>query len=180
MVVDFQIIANNIDITEKIKSLGAYNISVIDTVGDNADGFSMRLADANDELEFPKNSTRLQVFLGYKDNLRNFGYFFISDTKYSISKGQGSFIDITASSVPFAESLTYKSMQTVNERSFENQSLKQIVELIAQEHNLPATISPKLANVEIEHINQHNESNIGFLYRLVSAWSETLYFSRHL
>ena len=174
MVIDFQILANDEDITDKVKALGSYSISITDTVGDNADGFSIRLADSNDELVFPQNSTRLQVQLGYEDNLRDFGYFFVSDTKYSLSKGQGAFIDIVASSVPFTQSLTYKSMQTAQERTFENQTVGQIVELIAQEHNLQANISPKVADILIENINQHNESNIGFLYRLVRLYGGVL------
>ena len=136
MVIDFQIIANDKDITQIVKAVGSYSISITDTIGDKADGFSIRLVDPNNELEFPQNSTRLHVHLGYKDNLIDFGYFFVTDVKYSLTKGQGSFIDILASSIPFTDSLKYKSMQTAHERSFSNQTLKQIVDKIAKEHNL--------------------------------------------
>ena len=68
--------------------------------------------------------------------MQDFGYFFVSNTKYSLTKAQGSFIDITATSVPFVESPTYKSMQTEKERSFDDKTVAEIVTQIAKEHGL--------------------------------------------
>lgn len=171
---DFQILANNVDITKKIKSLGSYSISVTDAIGDQADGFSIRISDADNEIVFPQNSTKLEVFLGYKDNLRSFGFFYITNTKYTFTYGQGSFIDIVASSVPFTETLTYKSMQNSQERTFSNTTVTAVVKQIASEHDLETEINESIGNQVIENISQHGESNIGFLYRLVRAYGGVL------
>ncbi|MBK2258973.1 phage late control D family protein [Francisella philomiragia] len=174
MVTDFQVLANDVDITKKIKSLGSYNINITDNIGDQADSFSMRISDANSELVFPQNNTKLQVYVGYKDTLHDFGYFYITDVKYSYSKGQGAFIDVVASSVPFTETDIYKSMQTSYERSFSNTTVSAVVNTIAQEHNLTADINPTIGAKVVNSISQHNESNIGFLYRFIREYGGVL------
>lgn len=174
MVIDFQVLADDVDITSKIKALGSYSINITDNIGDNSDTLAMRLADANDNLAFPTTTAKLEVHIGYKENLKSFGFFYITDTKYNFSKAQGSFIDIVASSVPFVETSTYKSMQTSQERSFNDTTVDAVISEIAQEHNLEPVINTDIGSKVITNESQHNESNIGFLYRLVRKYGGVL------
>lgn len=170
MVIDYQILADDKDITEKIKS-ALVSLTITDTTGDHADGLSLRLADYTDSLKFPESSTKLNVHLGYKDNLHDFGFFFVDTMSYSYPP---SVLSLNANSVPFAASNTYKAMQTQQTRSFDNTTVQGLVEQIAKEHGLESSVTPEIGKITIEHIDQTDEGNIGFLYRVVRQYGGTL------
>lgn len=170
MVIDFQILADDKDITEKIKA-ALVSLTITDTTGDHADGLSLRLADYTDSLKFPASSAKLNVHLGYKDNLHDFGFFFVDTMSYSYPP---SVLSLNANSVPFAASNTYKAMQTQQTRSFDNVTLQSLVDAIAKEHGLESSIAPDIGKIGIEHIDQTDEGNIGFLYRVVRQYGGTL------
>ncbi|GGG02852.1 MULTISPECIES: phage late control D family protein [Cysteiniphilum] len=170
MVIDYQILADNKDITEKIKA-ALVSLTITDTTGDHADGLSLRLADYTDSLKFPESSAKLNVHLGYKDNLHDFGFFFVDTMSYSYPP---SVLSLNANSVPFAASNTYKAMQTQQTRSFDNTTVQGLVEQIAKEHGLESSVTPEIGKITIEHIDQTDEGNIGFLYRVVRQYGGTL------
>ncbi|MCF6775850.1 hypothetical protein L3V83_04585 [Thiotrichales bacterium 19X7-9] len=170
MVTDYQILADNKDITDKIKS-GLVSLTITDTTGDHADGLSIRLVDHHDSIQFPSDSSKLNVHLGYQDNLHDFGYFFVDTISYSYPP---SLLNINANSVPFTASNTYKAMQTQRTRSFDNITLESLIAAIAKEHGLESSVSIDLGKIFIKHIDQTDEGNIGFLYRVVRQYGGTL------
>ncbi|MCF6777512.1 hypothetical protein L3V83_13160 [Thiotrichales bacterium 19X7-9] len=170
MVVDYQILADDKDITDKIKS-GLVSLTITDTTGDHADGLSIRLVDHHDLIQFPSDSSKLNVHLGYQDNLHDFGYFFVDTISYSYPPN---LLNINANSVPFTASSTYKAMQTQRTRSFDNITLESLISAIAKEHGLELSISTDLGKILIKHIDQTDEGNIGFLYRVVRQYGGTL------
>ncbi|WP_116963107.1 phage late control D family protein [Fastidiosibacter lacustris] len=170
MVIDYQILADDKDITAKIKA-ALVSLTITDTTGDHADGLSLHLADYTDSLKFPESSAKLNVHLGYKDNLHDFGFFFVDTMSYRYPP---SVLSLNANSVPFAASNTYKAMQTQQTRSFDNITLASLVDIIAKEHGLESSVIPGLGKIQIEHIDQTDEGNIGFLYRVVRQHGCTL------
>ncbi len=168
--IDYQILADDKDITEKIKA-ALVSLTITDTTGDHADGLSLRLADYTDSLKFPESSAKLNVHLGYKDNLHDFGFFFVDTMSYSYPP---SVLSLNANSVPFAASNTYKAMQTQQTRSFDNVTVQDLVDAIAKEHGLESSVAPDIGKISIEHIDQTDEGNIGFLYRVVRQYGGTL------
>lgn len=170
MVIDFQILADDKDITEKIKA-ALVSLTITDTTGDYADGLSLRLADYTDSIKFPESSAKLSVHLGYQDNLHDFGFFFVDTMSYSYPP---SLLSLNANSVPFAASNTYKAMQTQQTRSFDDIIISDLVSAIAKEHGLESSVAPEIGKIKIEHIDQTDEGNIGFLYRVVRQYGGTL------
>ncbi|TNF65693.1 MAG: hypothetical protein EP298_11160 [Gammaproteobacteria bacterium] len=170
MVVDYQILADDKDITDKIKS-GLVSLTITDTTGDHADGLSIRLVDHHDSIQFPSDSSKLNVHLGYQDNLHDFGYFFADTISYSYPP---SLLNINANSVPFTASNTYKAMQTQRTRSFDNITFENLITVIANEHGLETSVSTDLGKILIKHIDQTDEGNIGFLYRVIRQYGGTL------
>ena len=170
MVIDYQILADDKDITEKIKA-ALVSLTITDTTGDHADGLSIKLADYTDVLKFPESSAKLNVHLGYKENLHDFGFFFVDTMSYSYPP---SVLSLNANSLPFVASTEYKAMQTQRTRSFDNITLERLVATISEEHGLEASIAPALGKIKIEHIDQTDEGNIGFLYRVVRQYGGTL------
>ena len=170
MVIDYQIRANDKDITDKIKE-HLISLSITDTVGDHADGFNIRLSDYENALEFPTESSKLRVLLGYKNNLQDFGTFFVDTISYRYPP---SVLDITANSVPFVDSTVYTAMQTQRSRSFDDITVAELVNKIAVEHGLESVVNPKIGAIKITHIDQTDEGNISFLRRVVRLYGGTL------
>ncbi|WP_150467428.1 phage late control D family protein [Francisella sp. SYW-9] len=168
MVVDFQLTADGKDITNALKELGSYSITITDNIGQATDTLSIDICDNNTNLKMPATSSKLDIKLGYKNNLLDFGIFFVNDIRYSYTKNTGQTIGINASSIPFTSSDQYKSMLNYHDRSYSNTTLGNIVTSIADTYNLEPVIDKDIANIQIKHIAQHSESDIAFLYLLAN------------
>ncbi|MCF6767585.1 hypothetical protein L3V86_04320 [Thiotrichales bacterium 19S11-10] len=169
-VVIYKIEANDKDITKTLND-HLISLTINDSIGDNADSINLSLDDAKNQIEFPKAGAELKVSLGTKNNLHSFGVFVVDHVSYKIPPAT---IEISAKSVPFNKSKQFQPMQSKKNRSFDQTTLGEIIKQIANEHGLTSSIAPEIESINIEHIDQTNESNVGFLYRLARLYNGKL------
>ncbi|MCF6777648.1 hypothetical protein L3V83_13845 [Thiotrichales bacterium 19X7-9] len=158
----YKIEANDKNITDMI-SEHLISLTINDSLGDNSDSLSLTLSDSNEDIQFPKAGAELKVSLGTKNNLHSFGVFVVDHVSY---KTPPSLIEISAKSVPFNQSKQFQAMQSKLNRSFDQTTIGDIVKQIANEHGLSYSVAPELESTPITHIDQTNESNVSFLYRI--------------
>ena len=56
MQIDFKVLADDQDITDKIKD-NLIAITITDTIGDHADGLSIQISDPQENIKLPTNSS---------------------------------------------------------------------------------------------------------------------------
>ncbi|MCF6766623.1 hypothetical protein L3V82_12670 [Thiotrichales bacterium 19S3-7] len=161
-VVTYQITANDTDITALLNDY-LISLTITDSIGDHSDSLTIVLHDTQEQISFPPAGAELKISLGAKDSLSSFGTFVVDQVSY---KTPPSMIEISAKSVPFNKSNQYQAMQTQKNRSFDQTTVGTIVNQIANEHALAAVIAPEIESKLVDHIDQTNESNVGFLHRL--------------
>ena len=135
------------------------SLSITEHRGDEADQVSIELSDHDGLLAIPPLDAELNVSIGWSDQgLVEKGEFLIDEVSYS---GAPDVLTIRGRSADLSGPL-----RTRAERSFHKKTIKQIVEVIAAANDLEATVSPKIADKVIEHIDQTEESDAAFLSRL--------------
>jgi len=154
----FRILANDKDITDKIRDR-LLTLSVSDEAGWKADQFELSLDDRGGLIAMPDIGTELAVEIGYVETgLQRMGLFRVDEIDIGIDPQT-----LTVSATAVDMSATLKSRKT---RAWDEVTLGDIVEAIAAQHGLEAHISPSLASLDYEHLDQTNESDFHFLSRL--------------
>jgi phage protein D len=150
----FDIQLRNTSLFEKIQPY-LISLTITDEPGLKSDKLDLVLADQN--LGIPQIGDLLKISLGYKETgLCDMGTFSIDG--YALSHNE---MRITAHAADFLE-----SFKNPKSRSFENISLGNIIQAIANEHNIAAKISSGLSNINFSALHQTAESDLHFLTRL--------------
>jgi phage protein D len=150
----FDIQLHNTSLFEKIQPY-LISLTITDEPGLKSDKLDLVLADQN--LDIPQIGDLLKISLGYKETgLCDMGTFSIDG--YALSYNE---MRITAHAADFLE-----NFKKPKSRSFGNTSLGNIVQTIANEHNITTRISPELSNIKFPAIHQTSESDLHFLTRL--------------
>ena len=109
----------------------------------------------------PSKGDTLRVFIGYEnEKLLNCGLFEIDEIEYDSPPD-------TLTVKALASAIT-KPLREENSKGYENKTLKQIAQEIAQKHNL--TLIGNIDDIKIERITQNQESDLAFLKRIAEEY----------
>ncbi len=154
----YKIIADGVNITAKIETR-LMSLSVSDAAGMKSDAVEIRLDDRDNDIELPAPGALLIVFMGYKETgLVPMGAYTVDEVT---AKGAPDTVTIQAKAAHMGGSL--KSQKT---RNWDEITLEGIAAKIAPEHSLQSIVSPSLASVYYDHLDQTDESDMNFLTRI--------------
>lgn len=149
--VDGQPIAGNFD--ERLISL-----TVTQKEGIGADTFNIELNDGNPFLAIPRKGAVVQISIGY-GSATSLGDFVVDK--------------VSALCLPYKLKISGKSadlrsgkLKERQERNWDDKTLKDVIEEIAGENNLSASVDDAIGGFKYEWLGQNDESNINFLRRL--------------
>ncbi|WP_294927996.1 contractile injection system protein, VgrG/Pvc8 family [uncultured Paracoccus sp.] len=158
MTPDFKIIAAGVNITPQIKDR-LLSLTITDEAGIKADTVEITLDDRDGLIELPAPGAPMLVFLGYRETgLIPMGLF-TSD-------------EVTVTSPPATLTIRAKAadlgggIKDQKTRSWDNMTIGDITATIADEHGLEPKVAERFKSVLIDHIDQTEESDIGFLDRM--------------
>ncbi|EFC5375554.1 phage late control D family protein [Escherichia coli] len=142
------------NITQRIMSL-----TMTDNRGFEADRVTLEIDDADGGVVLPERGTRLSLSLGWKgESLTHKGTFVVDEVAHD---GPPDKLTISANSADFREEFNVK-----REVSWHDVTVERVVSAIAHRYGLKAQISEMLMNIEIDHADQTEESDMSFLTRM--------------
>ena len=142
------------NITQRIMSL-----TMTDNRGFEADRVTLEIDDADGGVVLPERGTRLSLAMGWKgESLTRKGTFVVDEVSH---EGPPDKLTISANSADFREEFNVK-----REVSWHDVTVERVVSAIAHRYGLKAQISEMLMNIEIDHADQTEESDISFLTRM--------------
>lgn len=139
------------------------SLTLTDNRGFEADTLTITLDDSDGMMDIPARGITIGLALGWAGSAL-------------IDKGSYVVDSIRHQSAPDKLTLEAKSanlragLSTKKEKSWIGQTISAIVQSIATANNLTPRISPRLANVVIEHVDQTNESDVNLLTRLAQDY----------
>ena len=160
----FRVVANGNDITESLGDNGI-SIEASQSVDEKSDGLTLALFDLSKDIALPKRGARLEVSVGYGQNLEVLGSYIVDEVEVSSPPNQ---ITITGTSTPFTADAFggQASMITRRSQSYDNVTVGQLMQTIAKRNGLTAKVQEELAGITFEHIDQVNESDTNFALRI--------------
>ena len=156
----FTLEADGADITAAIKR-GLKSLTLTDEAGVSSDSLQITLADYG--IALPRTGAELKLWLGYEGAARFMGLFVVDEVAVS---GPPEVMTIKSLAAPFEKSASMRALQDQKTRSWEPCTIGTLVKTIAREHGLTAAVSPALADITLDHIDQTNESDMNLLTRL--------------
>jgi len=166
----FKIIANNKNITDKIRERFK-SLRLVDGTGTTADTVEIALADHDkaNPVALPPRGMELEVFLGYDGSAQRMGLFVIDEAELSGFPQQ---VIIRARAAPYTESKGgMRDLQTQKTRSWpKGTTIGAMVKRIAGEHRLKPAVAPSLADIVLPHTDQAHESDMDLLLRLAKRY----------
>lgn len=133
------------------------SLVITDEAGIKSDTLEVEF-DGRDKIKAPKVGAKIKVWLGYAPTPVLRGQYVIDEWTLA---GPLRTLRISAK----AAELT-STIRAAKTRAFDNKTLGAIVNQIAADHGLTAQVDSELASIQIAHIDQANESDLGFLSRL--------------
>ena len=153
----YKILVNGLDISEKIQTR-LIRLNITDNRGIEADTVEIELSDHDGFLLIPPKGAELDVYIGWSNQgLVYKGKYIVKEREYS---GVPDILTIRGASADLKA--TFKKKK---ERSFDNKTIKDIVNTIATEQQLKAMINDQLGQIILAHIDQ-NESDANLMTRI--------------
>ncbi|MDC9622748.1 phage late control D family protein [Xenorhabdus sp. XENO-7] len=135
------------------------SLNLADNRGFETDQLDIELDDSDGQLSLPRRGIELSLHLGWQgEPLIHKGKFIVDEIEYS---GAPDKITIRARSADFRATLNIS-----REESYHQKTVSDIVRTLAQRNNLQPEIDKTLAEINLSHIDQTNESDGSFLTRL--------------
>lgn len=162
MTPEFQVIVDGKDISTKLSSR-LIGLTMTDNRGFEADTLEITLDDTDGALALPRRGAKMKLALGWQgEGLVDKGFFTVDELEYS---GPPDTLTIRGKSADMRGSLM-KS----REESYHKKTVKDIIGIISGRHKLKDVIAERLSSELIDHIDQANESDAGFLSRLADTF----------
>jgi hypothetical protein len=140
--------------------LDASSITFKDEAGEISDEITLKI---EGNFKKPKYEDELKLWIGTKEQgLFYCGLFKVQSSKSS--SGNGNSIEVRATAADFTKNLKVK-----RSLSYEQSSIKKIVELIATRNELE--VSSDFEDIFILHLEQTNESDLHFLKRIAAQYN---------
>ncbi|MBP2544667.1 contractile injection system protein, VgrG/Pvc8 family [Acinetobacter guillouiae] len=152
------ITADNKPLNDLIQSR-IISVTVTDNRANEADELSIVLDDSDGILELPKRGVRLNCKMGFiGEELHDKGDFIVDETEWSGSPDQ---ITVKASSANFKSNL-----KVAQSKSYHRKTFGEVATEIARKHALELVMTATLKSINLNHIDQTNESDLNLLARL--------------
>lgn len=143
------------------------SLTINDSAGVYSDTVEIVLSDTSlfGRLAEPEAGAEIKVWMGYALNLKYMGLFIADSVEVSGSPDQ---VVITGTASINGESSGGKSALTDQKKRSWPKGTKvgELVSKIAQEHGLDAVVAKSLETVELQHLDQIDESDISLLTRV--------------
>lgn len=154
----FRVSVNGSDITSKLSDR-LVSLTVTDESGVKSDRVEIVLDDRDQRLAIPPTKATLTVAIGYDSGLVEKGTYVVEEVELS---GPERRMVLRANATGAS-----KGAGAARERSWDDTTIGDIAKSIASKHGWTAAVSPELASVRIEHIDQH-ENDLQFMSRLAA------------
>lgn len=135
------------------------NLTHTDNRGFEADTLEITLDDSDGALEIPSKGAVVTLLIGWADTgTVDMGRFTVDEVEHAGAPDQ---LSIRARSADLRASLTTK-----REQSWHGTTVGALLAALAFRHELNPIVSPELAGLTVDHIDQTNESDINIITRL--------------
>ncbi|AIU74075.1 bacteriophage late gene control protein D [Hafnia alvei FB1] len=135
------------------------SLSLTDNRGFEADQLTLELDDSAGDVALPGRGVELSLWLGWLGEALIFkGVYTVDEVAHG---GPPDRITVTARSADFREEFNVK-----REVSWHDVTVERVVSAIANRYGLKAQISDILMNIDIDHADQTQESDMSFLTRM--------------
>jgi len=178
MTPDFTIAADNIDATAIIRDR-LISMTITDKAGNLSDSLQLVLDDRDHAIALPRTGAELSVALGYKQTgLVDMGKWTV-DSIEMMSPPQTMTISAHAANLSSAATKSGKAntLREPKTRAWDHISIADIVASIAETHGYTprvaakyATGAPPMIGAPVQHLDQHNESDLNFLTRIAKQY----------
>lgn len=154
---DFSITLGGVALTELADRITS--LSVTDNNGFDADQLTLSVDDSDGVTDLPPRGAELAVSIGWLGEALIYkGLYTVDEVGHS---GPPDVIDITAHSADFREEMNVR-----REVSWHDLTVERVVSAIARRYDLKPMISEALIDIEIDHADQTEESDMSFLTRM--------------
>ncbi|WP_027709242.1 contractile injection system protein, VgrG/Pvc8 family [Zooshikella ganghwensis] len=161
----FNIIANNTDITQQIKSR-LLNLQVVDCAGFDSDMVSIQLDDRDHQIALPSTGAKLNIALGYNETgLVKMGLYVVDELTLA---GPPWTLGISAKVADMRKEMKAPKTKTWQHPGQPSPEflLTDIVKSIAARYRLKPRVSKEFQQITYAVVNQTEESDLHFLSRL--------------
>ncbi|MEQ9878822.1 phage late control D family protein [Pectobacterium aroidearum] len=135
------------------------SLSMTDNRGFDADQVTLSVDDADGLLQLPPRGAELSVSIGWKGEALVYkGVFVVDEVAHS---GPPDTLEVTARSADFRDEFNVK-----REISWHDLTVERVVSAIAHRYKLKPIVSAQLMELEIDHADQTQESDMSFLTRM--------------
>lgn len=154
----FRLTLEGADITQKLEKR-LLNLTLTDNRGFEADQLDIELDDADGQLQLPRRGVLLDLALGWQgEALFSKGTYIVDEIEHT---GTPDRLVLRARSADFRQTLNVR-----REKSWHLTTVAEMVKEIAGRHKLTAVLGENVKNMDIDHLDQTNESDASFLMRL--------------
>lgn len=163
----FSVIAEGKNITNVLRDCLS-ELVLTDYGGATAKADELKITLQSETLALPPKGARLQVALGFNDNLVDKGWFVVSGVG---SSGPPRRVEIYATAAPMNAQKQPGDVLSHKTRSWDNLRLGDLVKAIATDNGLIPKVAGELADIHIEHLDQVAESDANLLSRLARTYN---------
>ncbi len=159
----FSIYRNGNDITENLAPRVA-SIEITDEAEDKSDTLAITLIDRPENGRYPDlpdAGDKISAYLGYEETSLTFMGEYIAD---AVTIGDGEVV-IDCKSADMVE-----SYRTPRDQSWNRKDLGDILTEVADRNGYEPVIDPDLKGVIVDHVDQFQESDMGFLTRISQTY----------
>ncbi|WP_058973933.1 phage late control D family protein [Type-D symbiont of Plautia stali] len=154
----FRLTLEGADITQKLEKR-LLSLTLTDNRGFEADQLDIELDDADGQLSLPRRGVSLSLALGWQgEALFPKGTYTVDEIEHT---GTPDRLVLRARSADFRQTLNTK-----REKSWHKTTVGEMVKDIAGRHKLTVALGEDMAKMDIDHLDQTNESDASFLMRL--------------
>lgn len=135
------------------------SVTVTDNRANEADQLDIVLDDSDGVLELPRRGVKINCQLGFVgEGVHDKGDFIVDETEWS---GTPDTITIKASSANFKSKI-----KEAKSKSYHRKSFGEVAAEVAKNHDLTLVMTDELKNINLNHIDQTNESDLNLLARI--------------
>jgi len=135
------------------------SVTVTDNRANEADQLDITLDDSDGVLELPRRGVKINCQLGFVgEGMHDKGDFIVDETEWS---GSPDIITIKASSANFKSKI-----KEAKSKSYHRKKFGEIATEIAKNHDLTLVMTDDLKRIDLQHIDQTNESDLNLLVRI--------------
>lgn len=135
------------------------SLSLTDNRGFEADQLTLSIDDSDGRVELPPRGAQIALSIGWQGEALTYkGLYTVDEISH---EGPPDVLGVTARSADFREEFNVK-----REVSWHDVTVERVVSAIAHRYGMKAQISDMLMNIEIDHADQTEESDMSFLTRM--------------